>query len=232
MLKLKAERPIEINCTIRLSPELTQKLNCAAKPDLTPKQVAKIVQQTPESNFILDCFKSGAGSSPASIRFHQAVDSYNKQYNADITDAKLVRLIKEWCSKHGYNEHFSKKGASTGGRYDGKNLYIYKLPMQALFAKNPDGRGTVMDGRVTHGDGIDRLYIKLSIEQAGDPIDVVSYHRDSDATNQRYATVTPEYDKPKQPKQKPNEADAEEGQLEEQPEKVAARAAYEKRHRG
>ena len=231
MLRLSIHEPIVLSCTIRLSKERLQKLNCASvKPDLTPKQVAKIVQGTSESDFILDCFQPGQGSSPASLRFEQAVKQYNKQYGANIDNAKLIHLIKEWCSTHGYNEEQSKKGAKTGGRWDGKNLYIYKLPMQTLFQKNPDGRGTVMDGRVTHGDGIDRLYIKLAIEEAGEPINVVSYHRDSDASKQRNDTVPPKHDKTRHVKPTPDETDAGEGMLEEQPEKQAARAQYQKRH--
>lgn len=231
MLRLSIQEPIMINCTIRLSADRLQKLNCAhAAPDLTPKQVAKIVKGTPESDFILDCFQPGQGSSPASLRFEQAVKQYNKQYGTDIDNSKLIHLIKEWCSKHGYNESQSKKGEKTGGRWDDKNLYIYKLPMQTLFQKNPDGRGTVMDGRVTHGDGIDRLYIKLAIEEAGEPINVVSYHRDSDASKQRKNAVPRKYDKTHHAKPTTDENDADEGMLEEQPRKQAARAWYRKRH--
>ncbi len=236
MLRLSIQEPIVINCTIRLSAERLQKLNCAAanpkvKPRLKPRQVAKIVQDTPESDFILDCFKPGEGSSPASLRFRQAVDQYNKQYGDDIDDSDLIHLIKEWCSTHGYNEEQSKVAKKTGGRWDGKSLYIYKLPMQNLFQKNPDGRGTVMDGRVTHGDGIDRLYIKLALEAVGEPIDVISYHRDSDASKQRNDTVPPKHDKVHKVKPTPDETNAGEGMLEEQPEKQAARTRYQKRHR-
>lgn len=231
MLKLSIQEPIVINCTIRLSADRLQRLNCAhAGPDLNPQQVAKIVKGTPESNFILDCFHPGKGSSPASLRFKQAVKKYNKQYGANINNSKLIHLIKEWCSEHGYNESQSKKGEKTGGRWDDKNLYIYKLPMQTLFQKNPDGRGTVMDGRVTQGDGVDRLYIKLAIEEAGEPINVVSYHRDSDATKQRKNRVPRKYDRTHHVKPTPDEKDADEGMLEEQPQKQAARAQYRKRH--
>lgn len=230
MLRLNIQQPLVISCTIQLPQEMLQKLNCATgsyqAPDLKPKQVAKIIQQTPESDFILKCFQVGGGTSSASRNFHTALKNYNAQYGTNITDADLVSLIKSWCSQHGYNEKQSKKGAQTGGRYDNKNLFIYKIPMKALFKPNPDGRGTVMDGPVTFGDGIDRLYIKLSLEAAGDPIDVVSFHRDSDASSQRNSTVQPKYDKTSKQKQKPDEKDAEAGMLEEQPEKVAAREKY------
>jgi len=243
MLRLSIQEPIVINCTIRLSAERLQKLNCAqanpknkdkdkttAKPKLKPRAVARIVKDTPESDFILDCFQPGKGSSPASLRFRQAVDQYNSQYGDDIDDADLIHLIKEWCSTHGYNEEQSKVAKKTGGRWDGKSLYVYKLPMQNLFQKNPNGRGTVMDGRVTHGDGIDRLYIKLALEEVGEPINVISYHRDSDASKQRNDTVPPKHNKTHHAKPTPDETNAGEGMLEEQPEKQAARAQYQKRH--
>lgn len=234
MLRLKIQKPMVISCTVRVSPEIFQKLNCAAgyaKPDLTPKQVAKIIKSTPESDFILKCFQIDGGTSRANKRFREALDDYNEEYGTNIDNAQLIKLIKSWCSQHGYNESQSKKGASTGGAYDDRNMYIYKVPMQTLFKKNPDGRGTVMDGPVTFDDGIDRLYIKLSLESAGTPIDVVSFHRDSDGSNQRNTVVQPKHDKTHHPRQKPDEKDADEGMLEEQPEKVAARNAYNRRKR-
>lgn len=230
MLKLNIQQPLVISCTIQIPPEMLWKLNCSSSssepPTLKPKTVAKIIQQTPESDFILRCFQASGGTSSASKDFHKALDDYNANYGTNITDGDLVNLIKSWCSTHGYNEEQSKTGKGTGGRYDNKNLFVYKVPMKTLFKSNPDGRGTVMDGTVTFGDGIDRLYIKLSLEAAGEPIDVVSFHRDSDASKQRNSMEEPKFRKTTKTKQKPDEKNAEEGMLEEQPEKVAAREKY------